>query len=202
MNNLIKLSALAAFLMLSAATCKNSEKAAQPTAAAAEPSQTEQKGAQADGYHAAHAFNSERADTAAGILQVKEPPTQHIVPVNEIKPPNTSRRAYMGTGWWFPKMAIQPTDTSIHRQYLGKFMKFRDDQTFDIIQQGKVAETGHWNFDDDKYILYLSCRDPYLNNTWKVMEKGFTMILLGQTSLNFSGIQIRLDNIKTPPPGM
>ena len=61
----------------------------------------------------------------------------------------------------------------------------------------KVLETGQWNYDDAHSILYLSCKDPYLNNTWKVMEKGFVMVWIGDTEQNKSGIQIRVDNAKS-----
>lgn len=200
---LLKIFALMALPALLAATCKNGEKSAQTTndAAPAYPP-IEAPDPNLPVYRASHVFNEARADTAQGTVQVKKPPVQHVVPVNEIKAPNTSRRTYLNTGWWFPKMAFQTSDTTIHHNYLGKFLKFRPDQTFDIIKDGKVVDSGHWNFDDDRWIFYLSCHDPYWNNTWKVMEKGFTMILIGQTELNYSGIQIRLDNIKTPPPGM
>jgi hypothetical protein len=86
--------------------------------------------------------------------------------------------------------------------YLGKSLQFREDQTFDIIQNGKVLETGHWAYDDPNKVMYIACRDTYFNNTWKVQENGFRMVWLGNTDLNFTGIQVRFDGTKTPPAGM
>ncbi len=99
-------------------------------------------------------------------------------------------------------MAFQASDTTVHTHYMGKSLKFREDQTFDIIQDGKVLETGHWAFDDPNKVMYISCRDTYFNNTWKIHENGFRMVWLGNTDINFTGIQVRFDGTKTPPAGM
>lgn len=135
----------------------------------------------------------ERPDSA-GILQFSEPPPHVDVPWDKVTKPSTSRRAFMITGWWNPVTAFQPTDTTVYKYFKPKWLKFRDDQTFDILINNKVADTGNWAFDETKFILYLSCADPYFNNTWAVKERGFRMVLIGNTALNVTGIQVRLDN--------
>lgn len=127
-------------------------------------------------------------------IQFSEPPPYVDVPWGKVTPPSTSRRAFMITGWWNPVTGISPTDSTIYRNYKPKWLKFREDQTFDILVQNKVVDTGHWAFDETKFILYLACNDPYFNNTWSIKERGFRMILIGNTDLNITGIQIRLDN--------
>ncbi|MBK6994409.1 MAG: hypothetical protein IPH31_05620 [Lewinellaceae bacterium] len=70
-------------------------------------------------------------------------------------------------------------------------MKFREDQTFDLLVKGKIVDTGRCNFDAAKNEILLSCKDPYINNSWGVQEKGFVMIW-GNTSINVTGIQVRV----------
>ncbi len=135
----------------------------------------------------------EGADST-NVIQFSEPPPHVNVPWDKVAKPSTSRRAFMITGWWNPVTAFQPTDTTVHRYFKPKWLKFREDQTFDIIVQNKVVDTGHWAFDETKFILYLSCTDPYFNNTWAIKERGFRMVLIGNTELNITGIQVRLDN--------
>jgi hypothetical protein len=140
----------------------------------------------------------EGADSA-NTIQFSEPPPRVNVPWDKVAKPSTSRRSFMTSGWWNPTAAVQPTDSTVSRYYKPKWLKFREDQTFDILVQNKVVETGHWAFDETKFVLYLSCADPYFNNTWNVMERGFRMILVGNTRLNVTGIQIRLDSHRELP---
>ncbi len=121
------------------------------------------------------------------------------VPLDKLPPASASRRAYLASGWWHLNMAVQATDTTIYHQYQHKWLKFREDQTFDILINNEVADTGRWNWDDKNNVFYISCRDPYINNTWQVKEKGSVMIWAGNTDLNVTGIQIRLVGSKTPP---
>lgn len=141
-----------------------------------------------------------QATTAGQATGSGKAPAMVQVPVDELPPPSASRRAYLTTGWWNFNMAIQTTDSLIHLNYQSKWLKFREDQTFDVLIKGKVVDTGRWNFDDPNQIIYLSCKDPYINNTWKVIEKGFVMIWAGNTNINITGIQIRVANLRTPPP--
>ncbi len=137
---------------------------------------------------------------SAGTMQVLTPPRMVDVPLDQLPPASASRRAYLATGWWHLNMAFQGSDTTIYRQYKQKWLRFREDQTFDVLINNEIVNTGRWNWDDDANIIYISCRDPYLNNTWRVNEKGFVMVWIGNTDLNVTGIQVRLIGTKTPPP--
>lgn len=180
-NILLGIALLAAIYM----TCKNLQKTQQEEAVAAAP-------VQAPAQSKVIKIMGEGADSI-NQLQFSEPPPPVVVPWQKPGRPSTSRRAFMSSGYWNPVTAISPTDTTIYRQYRPKWLKFHDDQTFDIIMQNKVAESGNWAFDEEKFVLYLSCKDPYFNNTWNIKERGFRMILVGNTDINITGIQIRLD---------
>lgn len=184
-------------LLLGYAMCKNLKKTSassgsEPTAAT-QPAE-EPKGPA--GWKGAYVIEGNNPDTAY-TLQIHQPPRYVNVPWQEVGKPNTSRRAFMSTNYWYPKMAYQPSDTLVHKAFLGKWLKFREDQTFDIIQDGKVLETGHWAYDDDKKLAYISCKDPYFNNIWSVQERGFRMVWRGDNPINHTGIQVRMDNAAT-----
>ena len=113
--------------------------------------------------------------------------------------PTASHKAYMTTGWWHFNMAMQASDSLVHKQYTHKWLKFREDKTFDILVNNEVVDTGKWTWKDPDNIIYLACKDPYINNSWKVIDKGFVMIWIGNTDLNTTGIQIRVANSRSAP---
>jgi hypothetical protein len=121
------------------------------------------------------------------------------VPVDVLPAPTASKKAYLSTGWWHLNMAYQPSDTTIHHNYQAKWLRFREDQTFDVLIKGKVVDQGRWNFDSAHNEILLSCHDPYINNSWGVQEKGFVMIWKGNTSLNVTGIQVRVLGQRNEP---
>ncbi|MBK8967793.1 MAG: hypothetical protein R3D58_17135 [Saprospiraceae bacterium] len=170
------------------ATCKNLKKTEEPAPiGTAQPDPNEGP----SGWNASRVIHEYHPDSA-GIYQVKEPPRMVNVPVDDLPPATASHRAYLSTGYWHLNMAYQPSDTTVHENYQKKWLKFREDQTFDILIGGKAVDSGKWNWDVQKNELYLSCKDPYINNTWAVTDKGFVMIWKGNTSLNVTGIQIRV----------
>jgi hypothetical protein len=175
-------------------TCKNLQKAKTPEAAT--PAVQEEK---KYGFNASHVIEGERADTVQGTLQIRKAPKMVDVPVDVLPPASASKKAYLSTGWWHLNMAYQPSDTTIHHNYQSKWLQFREDQTFDVLIKGKVVDTGRWNFDQDHKEILLSCKDPYINNSWGVQDKGFVMIWKGNTSLNVTGIQVRVVGQRTPP---
>lgn len=150
------------------------------------------------GHRAAYVFDREHPD-AEGTVQVQAPPRRVDVPIDALPAPTASHKAFLSTGWWHLNMALSPTDSTIYRQYKDRYLRFREDQTFDLIYQGKVVESGRWNWDRDLNEIYISCPNPYLNNTWKVTDKGFVMIWKGNTALNITGIQIRVACTRTSP---
>lgn len=179
--------------------CKNAQKTTPPVdSTAAAPAQ--QEDGKLSNWNASHVTEEEQPDSAYPY-QVRRAPQRVEVPWDKLPRPSTSRRAFMATGYWSAIMAFQPSDTTVHRNFLGKYLKFREDQTFDIIVNNKVIDTGHWNFDEQKMIVYISCQDPYFNNTWAVQERGFRMVWKGNTELNITGIQVRMDNAANLPAG-
>ena len=143
-------------------TCKNLQKS-KPTEGASVAPAAEEKSL---GFRASHVIDGERADTIQGTMQIRKAPKMVQVPVDVLPPPSASKRAYLSTGWWHLNMAYQPSDTTIHHNYQSKWLHFREDQTFDIVIKGKVVDTGRWNYDGDHNEILLSCKDPYINNSW------------------------------------
>lgn len=175
-------------------TCKNLQKTTAPETTTA-PVQEEKQ----YGMRASHVIEGERSDTIQGTYQVLRAPKMVQVPVDVLPPPSASKKAYLSTGWWHLNMAYQPSDTTIHHHYQSKWLQFREDQTFDVVIKGKVVDTGRWNFDQDHKEILLSCKDPYINNSWGVQDKGFVMIWKGNTSLNVTGIQVRVIGQRAEP---
>ena len=155
-----------------------------------------------NGYNwkASHVIDGNNPDSAFSY-QIVQPPARVNVPWDKMPAPSTSRKSFLSTGWWNLRMAYQSSDTTVHKNYIGKFLQFREDQTFDIIQGKKVVETGRWGFDEANKTIYISCKNTYFNNSWKINENGFRMVWLGNTDINFTGIQMRMDGTKTDPMG-
>jgi hypothetical protein len=175
-------------------TCKNLQKTKTTETTEAPAPQEKQLG-----LRASHVIDEERSDTVQGTYQVRQAPKMVQVPVDVLPPASASKKAYLSTGWWHLNMAYQPSDTTIHHNYQQKWLQFREDQTFDILIKGKVVDTGRWNFDEAHREILLSCKDPYINNSWGVQDKGFVMIWKGNTSLNVTGIQVRVVGQRDTP---
>lgn len=198
----MKINILLAILVVATGylTCKNLQKTpVTPSAAPTAAIPPEQDPRNSLGWKASHVVEGDNPD-AAYTKQIQEPPLMVNVPIDAIPPASASRRAYLSTGWWHLNMAFQPSDTLIHHKYQSKWLRFREDQTFDILLKNKVVDTGRWNWDEAKNEIYLSCKDPYVNNTWFVTDKGFVMIWKGNTAINVTGIQVRAVGSKNAPP--
>jgi len=187
-------------LALGILTCKNFQKT-NPS----ETAQTTNQGANpkvddgVNAFGAAHIIHEERPDTVQGAYQVRQAPRRVEVPVDVLPEPTASKKAYLSTGWWHLNMAYQGSDTTIHHNYQQKWLRFQEDQSFEVFVKGKVVDKGRWNFDSAKNEILLSCNDTYINNSWGVQEKGFVMIWKGNTSLNVTGIQVRVVGQRTEP---
>jgi len=180
-------------------TCKSLQKTAPETAVEVAPPATAQNQGSGINWNASRIIHGDNPDSAR-TRQSTEPPSMVNVPINALPPANASRKAYLSTGWWHLNMAFQPSDTTVHRHYQPKWLRFREDQTFDILIKNKTVDTGRWNWDEAKNEIYLSCKDPYLNNTWFVTSRGFLMIWKGNTGINVTGIQVRVVGSKNAPP--
>ena len=176
-------------------TCKNLQKTQD---AGLPGTETAESPKSPSGWNASRVIDEFHPDSA-GTYQVKEPPQLVDVPIDALPPATASHKAYLSGGYWHMNMAYQPSDTTVHLNYQHKWLKFREDQTFDILIKGKPVDSGRWNWDESKNEIYLSCKDPYVNNTWKVIEKGFVMIWKGNTSINVTGIQVRVVGSGTLP---
>lgn len=156
-----------------------------------------QKSAVAEGASAQNAASAANAGDSAVPATAPTSPAPRLVqvPIDELPPATASRRAYFSTNWWNINAAVGNDDMLVSN-YRHKWMKFREDQTFDILIGEKVVDTGRWNYDETKDEIYLSCKDPYINNTWAVKTSGFRMIWVGNTYLNSSGYQLRVINTK------
>ena len=161
-------------------SCKNAQKSVAPASAGAK-----------QGEAAAVA-----KDSAAVPPKPSSPAPRLVqVPIDELPPATASRKAYFSTNWWNINAAVGNDDMLI-ANYRHKWLKFREDQTFDIVIGDKVVDTGRWNYDETRDEVYLSCKDPYINNTWAVKTSGFRMIWIGNTNINNSGYQLRVINTK------
>ncbi len=156
-------------------TCKNLQKSKEPQAATAET-----------------------VPVQPAPAPVKTPRSV-TVPVDRIPPASASRKAYLSTGWWHMNEALLATDPHVYDHFRDKWLRFHEDQTFEILMNKKVVDKGRWNWDEANSEIYLSCNDPWFNNTWKIKEKGFVMIWIGNTDINTTGIQARVVNSKTEP---
>lgn len=181
--------------VMSWVTCKNLQKSlpAEPAASAVEPTSSGPVG-----FNASRVAAEARPDTA-GINQLAYAPRRVTVPVDALPPASASHKAYLSSAYWHLSHAVQPTDTSVHHNYNQKWLKFREDQTFDVLADGKTIDSGRWNWDAAKNEIYLSCNDPYINNTWVVNDRSFIMIWKGNTDLNVTGIQIKVQGHRTLP---
>lgn len=178
-------------------TCKNFSKTTPEPATEVVPSAQNQSGG--GSWNASRVIEGSNPD-GAPTLQTTEPPRMVHVPIEALPPASASRKAYLSTGWWHMNMAFQPSDTTVHTNYQHKWLRFREDQTFDILIKNKVVDTGRWGWDEDKSEIYLSCKDPYINNTWHTTDRGFVMIWKGNTDINVTGIQVRVVGSRTAPP--
>ncbi|MCY7328354.1 MAG: hypothetical protein LH618_07400 [Saprospiraceae bacterium] len=185
-------------LLFSYATCSKAQKV--PETAAVQEAPVEPKRTSIGGMEVSHFHEGGSNPDSAFTMQVAEAPRMVKVPLDKLPPATASRRAYLATGWWHLNMAFQPSDTTVHHQYQHKWLKFKEDQTFDILIKNQIVSSGRWGWNEDKNQVYLACNDPYLNNTWRVNEKGFVMVWIGNTELNVTGIQVRVIDSKTPPP--
>lgn len=119
------------------------------------------------------------------------------VPIDDLPPATASRRGYFSTNWWNINAAVGNDDMLI-ANYRHKWLKFKEDMTFEILIQEKPVDKGRWNYDETKDELYLVCSDPYINNTWVVKSSGFRMVWVGNTAVNTTGYQLRVVNTKGP----
>lgn len=125
------------------------------------------------------------------------PPAMVEVPKQKLPAPAAKRRTQLCEGWWYFHNVNSPTDKRIAEAYRNKMLKFYPDQRMEVLVKGEVQHYGWWNFDEQAKVFYLSCPDPYINNTWQVpIEEPHSLVLLGDTELNKTGIRFKIINTR------
>ncbi len=115
------------------------------------------------------------------------------VPVSSLAPPSASRVEFFTKQNFYFAMAARSSEPGIfEKQYKDKWLVFKADQNFEIYQKSNLVGTGRWTFRESDSNLFLSCDDPYINNSWKFQNMPAAALLLGNTDLNKTGIQARL----------
>jgi hypothetical protein len=121
-------------------------------------------------------------------------PPRVTVPVDKLPDVSEEKKKTFAEGWWRLRGATSSEDAYISDFYNKRWLKFHENRNFDILINGKVVEQGRWNYDDKNEELLLSCQNVYLNNSWKVQVKLKMVFLIGNTTLNNTGIQIQMIN--------
>ncbi|MEZ4921270.1 MAG: hypothetical protein R2792_19370 [Saprospiraceae bacterium] len=123
-------------------TCRNSKDLIEGTAG----STPEYQYGAPPGVKASRVIHGSNPDSAVGV-QIHEPPAYVDVKgaMQSLPPATASHRAYLSTGWWHLNMAYQPSDTTVHENYIRKWLHC-EDQTFDVLQDNQVVDKGTWNW--------------------------------------------------------
>jgi hypothetical protein len=130
---------------------------------------------------------------------VKVPALVHI-PIDEAPKPNASRKAYLSGGYWnFDAAVSGSNEDMLIAEYRSKWLKFKEDQTFNILINNKIVHAGRWTWDEDNSQIYLSCPDPFVNGVWGIKAVGFRMVWTGNSAYINHGHQVRLSNAKELP---
>ncbi len=121
---------------------------------------------------------------------VGEPTTSLKVPTAQKKPLSASKMAFLTEQNWLVTLASDPK--LFEKAYVNRWLIFQKDQTFQIFNDAKATHSGRWAFDEANETLFMNTDNPYFNNSWKCQVFKKNMLLLGNTELNATGIQVRL----------
>jgi hypothetical protein len=120
---------------------------------------------------------------------------QHVEPIslNHLPKPSASKSAFLSTGRWHCFAAMRPNDAQFQNSFPVTDLKFSQDGSVVIYADSTVLANGQWAVDEAKNQIFISSTIEGLNTSWKVLEKGFRMVWIGNTELNIHGDQIRWD---------
>ena len=123
---------------------------------------------------------------------------EQVVPISlaNIPKASASKAAYLSTARWHCIAAMRPGDDKFRDAFLLTDLRFSEDGSVRIFNEEAQIASGRWAFDDVNSLIYISSNQPQLNSSWKVIEKGFRMIWMGNTELNKTGVQMRWDCYK------
>jgi hypothetical protein len=119
-------------------------------------------------------------------------PRRVEVPVDKLPNMPEANKQQFTDGWWRLRGASSAEDAYISDFYSKRWLKFYENRNFDILINGKTVEQGRWNYDAKNEEILLSCQNVYFNNSWKVIARKEMIVLIGNTALNNTGIQIQM----------
>ncbi len=127
-------------------------------------------------------------------LGVSKPTASLGVPTTQKKPLSASKMAFFTTQNFLVTMASNTNSEPklFEKAYENRWLVFQKDQTFQVFKDAVPTNTGRWAYDEDADILFLRTDNAYFNNSWKCQSFKKNLLLLGNTELNNTGIQIRL----------
>ena len=123
---------------------------------------------------------------------VNKPTASLGVPTVQKKPLSASKTAFFTEQNWLVTLASGSEPKLFEKAYENRWLIFKNDQTFQIFNDAAPTNKGRWAYDEANDILFLSTDYPYFNNSWKCQVFKKNMLLLGNTDINATGIQIRL----------
>jgi hypothetical protein len=118
------------------------------------------------------------------------------IDLSHVPKASASKTAYLNTGIWHCLAATKPGGDDYQKNFRVTDLQFNPDGSVQLSQNGNMLSSGSWAFDDSQNIIYISSTLAELNSSWKVLDKGFRMVWLGNTDINNSGVQMRWDCYK------
>jgi hypothetical protein len=130
------------------------------------------------------------------VSQSQQAESVQPIDLSQVPKASASKTAYLNTGIWHCLAATKPGADDYQKNFRVTDLQFNTDGTVQISQNNQILASGRWAFEDSQNIIYVSSTLAELNSSWKVLDKGFRMVWLGNTNLNNSGVQMRWDCYK------
>jgi hypothetical protein len=129
-----------------------------------------------------------------------EPSAKIAVPTAQKKALSASKMAFMTEQNFLVTLAAGSKPSDFTNFYENRWLIFNKDMTFSILKNDQAESTGKWAYDEAGDELFLRTDNKFFNNSWKCQNFKKNLLLLGNTELNHTGIQIRL-YMTTEKPG-
>jgi hypothetical protein len=130
-----------------------------------------------------------------------KPSAKLNIPTVQKKPLSASKMAFLTEQNFLVTLAAGSAEELIfEKHYKNRWLVLQKDQTFQIFNDAVVENTGKWAYDEDKELIFMSTANAYFNNSWKCQSFKKNLLMLGNTDLNSTGIQIRC-YMTTDKPG-
>lgn len=141
---------------------------------------------------AAQAAPAKRVPVIPPPTGVNKPTASLGVPTVQKKALSASKMAFLTEQNWLVTLASGSTPGVFENHYKNRWLVFKNDQTFQVFNGAQPTNKGRWAYDEAKDIIFLNTDYAHFNNSWKCQVFKKNMLLLGNTDLNATGIQIRL----------